>query len=62
MLADGTKIEIDGEVAPNSKYVFSETGKVPAPDATHGVVSADGSITLVTTINGVSTNVRPKSN
>lgn len=62
MLADGTKIEIDGEVAPNSKvYVFSETGKVPAPDATHEVVSADGSITLVTTVNGVITNVGPKA-
>mgnify|MGYP001314555079 FL=1 len=46
MLADGTKIEIEGEVAPNSKvYVVSETGKIPAPDATHEVVSADGSIT-----------------
>jgi len=62
MLADGTKIEIEGEVAPNSKvYVVSETGKLPAPDATHEVVSADGSITLVTTANGVITNVEPKA-
>ena len=61
ILADGTKIEIDGEVAPNSKvYVVSETGKVPAPDATHEVVNADGSITLVTTVNGVITSVEPK--
>ena len=61
MLADGTKIEIEGDVAPNSKvYVVSETGKVPAPDATHEVVSADGSITLVTTVNGVITSVEPK--
>lgn len=62
MLADGTKIEIEGEVAPNSKvYVVSETGKIPAPDATHEVVSADGSITLVTTANGVITNVELKA-
>lgn len=61
ILSDGTKIEIDGEVAPNSKvYVVSETGKVPAPDATHEVVNADGSITLVTTVNGVITSVEPK--
>ena len=40
ILADGTKIEIDGEVAPNSKvYVVSETGKVPAPDATQEYIT-----------------------
>lgn len=61
MLADGTKIEIEGDVAPNSKvYIVSETGKVPAPDATHEVVNADGSITLVTTANGIITAVEPK--
>lgn len=61
MLADGTKIEIEGDVAPNSKvYIVSETGKTPAPDSTHEVVNADGSITLVTTVNGIITAVEPK--
>lgn len=61
MLADGTKIYIEGDVVPNSQvYVVSETGKTPAPDATHEVVNADGSITLVTTVNGVITAVEPK--
>lgn len=61
MLADGTKIYIEGDVVPNSQvYVVSETGKTPAPDATHEVVNADGSITLVTTANGIITAVEPK--
>lgn len=61
MLADGTKIEIEGELVAGSKvYVVSEIGKTPAPDATHEVVNADGTITLVTTVSGAITEVRPK--
>lgn len=61
ILSDGTKLFIDGDLSVGVKvYKVNETNKELVSDNTYEVVNADNTVSLVTTVNGEVTEIKPK--